>query len=182
MTELLKAAPWLGSILFPVLLFVILPYLYYALSMEIHKDASDLVKASIDCDISNAERTAKIPIANFLSEIESQIYLFNLRWWFVLSVLFVIGWVISIGEISRNASQLSESCRASSSIFSILSPPTVKDVSTKEVQICTHAKVMLIYPSLIVVGLLMRFLWERIEITRDLKQKYSRLSKRSSQK
>lgn len=95
--------PWsevLGSlkefVWIPVLLvFVVLPYLYCTLAIDVHKDYADLVKSA--------------PV-NFRFEgptvehIENDLHIFDLDWWIVIAITTLFVGLFSLGTLANTSS------------------------------------------------------------------------------
>lgn len=130
-----------------VLVFVLLPYIYFYLAIEVHKEFADLYKS-----LPEGFQFDSVT----LNSIENDLHIFNMDWWLVFSIALLLVGLFSLDTL---ASQ-SESIRTAN--------PSVSG------DVVLRVKSLLVGYA-ILVGLLLSFavVWGRLRAARNMRSYYA---------
>ena len=130
-----------------VLVFVLLPYIYFYLAIEVHRDFADLFKS-----VREGFQFDSVTLNN----MENDLHIFNIDWWLVFSIAFLLVGLFSLDTL---ASQ-SESIRTGN-------PAITRDVLLRVKSLLVGYAVL--------VGLLLSFavVWGRLRVARNMRSYYA---------
>ena len=169
MSELLGKFPQLYALVPFAFAFVILPFVYFFLAADIHKEYADFAKSSIECEYSDVHNRTIRDRSSVDEIIAADVEVFELDWWVIAAFAVLMTFLVALGDLAMYSALLPE-CR--------LKPPVFLPVSSSGYSECEIVRFsMYAYCLFVLLAIVWRLAWARLLALRKLRLHYTRLKK-----
>jgi hypothetical protein len=155
-----------------VLAFGVLPYVYVAFAIEVHKEYADFTKTLF----ASSESLEKGQVSRLLERGDAELYIFEMDWWIICAIAVLMVAIFSSAEMVEFSNLLSPICIAG------------QDLSRGRVlSECEKVRsVITLYGVVVTLLIGFRLAWARVVAARQLRHLYAEalfdMRKRSSTK